>query len=144
MDETGFAIGLIQPGKIITVVDDVHAFEIMPGNRDWVSIIEYISMEGSLLDPMVIFKGIQPTDDLPNDLPFWQYAFLYNGWSNKQLALSWLTKVFIPNIKPSIEGAARLLILNGHKTHQLDEFLFECLQNRIFTLFFPSNTTHLT
>ena len=34
----------------------------------------------------------------------WQYAFSYNRWSNKQLALSWFTKIFIPNIKPSIEG----------------------------------------
>jgi hypothetical protein len=129
MDKIRFAISLIQPGKIVTAVDDVHAFEVMPGNRDWVSIIECILMEGSLLDPMVIFKGIQPIDDLPNDLPSWQYAFSYNGWSNKQLALSWLTKVFIPNTKPSTEGAACLLILDGHKTYQSDEFLFECLQN---------------
>jgi hypothetical protein len=130
MDKTGLAIGLIQPGKIITTTDDVYAFEVMPGNRDWVSIIERMSMEGAILDPMVIFKGIQPIDDLLNDLPSWQYAFLHNGWSNKQLAvlaLSWLTRVFIPSTKPSTEGAARLLILDANKSHQSDEFLFECL-----------------
>ena len=69
MDKTGFAIGIIQPGNIITTTDNVYAFEVMPGNRDWVSIIECMSIEGAILNPMVIFKGIQPIDNLLNDLP---------------------------------------------------------------------------
>ena len=58
MDKIGFIISLIQPGKIIIIVDDVHAFKVMPRNRDCVSIIKCILMEGSLLNSMVIFKGI--------------------------------------------------------------------------------------
>jgi hypothetical protein len=145
MDEKGFSIGQIQNGTIITAADDTNAFEAMPGNRDWVSIIECISMEGGHIDPMVIFKGIQPTDSFqehPN--PTWQYAFSPNGWTNKALALVWLQKLFIPSTKPSEEGIPRLLILDGHKSHISDEFLFECLENRIFTLFLPPSTSHLT
>jgi len=57
MDEKGFSIGQIQNGTIITAADDVNSFEAMPGNRDWVSIIECISMEGTYIDPMVDFQG---------------------------------------------------------------------------------------
>jgi hypothetical protein len=130
MDEKGFSIGQIQNGTIITAADDVEAFEVMPGNRDWVSIIECISMERGHIDPMVIFKGIQPLDSFPpHSIPTWRFAFSKNGWTDNNLVLVWLKEVFIPSTKPSEPGAPRLLIMDGHKSHQTDEFIFECMNN---------------
>ena len=58
MDNIGFTIGLIQAGKIVTTADDVYVFEIMPGNRDWVTIIKYMSIEGALLGSLFLIQGL--------------------------------------------------------------------------------------
>ena len=62
IDEKGFLIGQVQNGTIITEANNVNAFKAIPGNQDQVLIIEYISIEGTYIDPIMIFKGIQLTN----------------------------------------------------------------------------------
>src|SRR6266498_4475509 len=49
MDEKAIAQGLIENAKIIVRRHDLKRFMIQPGNRDWVSLIECISIEGYTL-----------------------------------------------------------------------------------------------
>lgn len=37
-----------------------------------------------------------------------------NGWTNNEIALKWLSEVFILNTKPTDPDQWRMLILKGH------------------------------
>ena len=59
MDEKGFMKGISDNVKVIISRNDKEAFTIQPGNRDWVSIVECISITNYVLPPFVIFPGQQ-------------------------------------------------------------------------------------
>jgi hypothetical protein len=42
------------------------------------------------------------------------------GWTDHELTLEWLQKIFIP--ETYIEGQFRLLIVDGHGSHVSDDF----------------------
>jgi hypothetical protein len=53
-DETGFTIGLITPGMVITHTDRRgRAKGIQPGNREWAIAIVYINSEGWDIPPFL-------------------------------------------------------------------------------------------
>ena len=57
MDETGFAIGVIQAGRVIIDSRIRSQFQAQPGRQEWVTIIECICADGTVITPLVIFKG---------------------------------------------------------------------------------------
>jgi hypothetical protein len=59
-DKTGFMVGVAATSKVITSADIVgRATVVQPGNRDWVTAIEYINASGWYLPPFVILSGKQ-------------------------------------------------------------------------------------
>ena len=50
--------------------------------------------------------------------------------------------MFIPQTKPSDESA-RLLILDGHGSHETTEFMYKCLENNIYLIFLPPHSSHV-
>lgn len=56
-DETGFQMGVISTGKVVTAANRARTVSIQPGNREWATVIESIKATGVALPPMVIFKG---------------------------------------------------------------------------------------
>ena len=89
--------------------------------RSWTTFIECVSATGNLLKPGIIFKG----KDLQGqwfieefrNLADWYYICSENGWTSNEITLRWLENVFLPQTTPDDEGEARLLILDGHKSH---------------------------
>ncbi len=71
-DETGFLMGMIIPGMVITRADRRgRAKGIQPGNREWAIAIIYINSEGR---DIPLFLAIQGVNHLANwysetDLP---------------------------------------------------------------------------
>ena len=50
--------------------------------------------------------------------------------------------MFIPQTEPR-DRSARLLILDGHGSHETTEFLWRCLEHDIYLLFLPAHTSHV-
>ena len=59
------------------------------------------------------------------------------------MAIEWLEKVFIPQTVPRNPSEPRLLILDGHGSHETTEFLWLCYSNNIHMLFLPPHSSHV-
>jgi len=145
-DETGFQMGVISTAKVVTSSErSGWPVCVQPGNREWVTAIESICADGSILPPMIIFEGkvhisTWYIDTLPKD---WVVAVSEKGWTNDSLGLIWLTEVFERHTKSRIKGVHRLLILDGHGSHSTPEFDLFCSENLIITLCMPPHSSHL-
>jgi 4-hydroxybenzoate polyprenyltransferase len=73
----------------------------------------------------------------------WQFTATENGWTSDDTALEWLKKVFIPQTVPRDPSEPRLLVLDGHGSHETTEFMWECFSNNIQLLFLPPHTSHV-
>ena len=51
--------------------------------------------------------------------------------------------MFIPQSAPHDLKEPRLLILDGHRSHETTEFMWEYFQNNIHLLFLPPHTSHV-
>jgi hypothetical protein len=51
--------------------------------------------------------------------------------------------VFLPQTQPEHPDDARLLIVNGHRSHTSDEFMTICYLNNVYLLFLPAHTSHV-
>jgi hypothetical protein len=60
-----------------------------------------------------------------------------------KIGLKWLKEVFNPFSSLHSTGAKRLLILNGHSSHQTAEFDDFYKENAIICLYMPPHTSHL-
>lgn len=146
-DETGFAMGLCTTSKVITAVDrSERPRTVIQGNREWVTIIECVSSKGISIPPVVILKGKEhqaPWYQESNLPPDWRLTNSTNGWTTDEIGLKWLKEVFNPFSSLHSTGAKRLLILDGHSSHQTAEFDDFCKENAIICLCMPPHTSHL-
>ena len=146
-DETGFQIGVISTAKVVTGSGKAGRPTLsQPGNREWVTIIETINSYGWTLPPMIIFAGKlhqaawYKDDLLPQD---WAIGLSENGWTNNQLGLNWLQRIFDKHTRSRTVGKYRLLILDGHGSHATADFDKYCSDNYIIPLYMPPHSSHL-
>jgi hypothetical protein len=144
MDEKGFQMG--QTGSEPVIVNKLMGPPIIPstGISKWVTIIECVSASGRVLKPMIIHIGKEPQDHWfpPTHLaPDWEYGFSTSGWTDNELSLLWFRRIFIPQTARA--GKRRLLILNGHGSHETGAFQFECMRNEISLVYLPSHASHV-
>ena len=57
MDETGFSIGEKEAGRCIINVQVRQKYQAKPGRQEWVSVVECICADGTVVPPLVIFKA---------------------------------------------------------------------------------------
>ncbi|KAH5708175.1 hypothetical protein HBI81_256580 [Parastagonospora nodorum] len=118
---------------------------IQLGNREWATAIAGINALGQAIPAFLILKARHHLSswykdgDLPQD---WVIGVSDNGWTTNELGLAWL-KHFDAYTKLHTVGAARLLILDGHESHNSAEFKTYCADNRIVTLGMPPHSSHL-
>jgi hypothetical protein len=143
-DETGFQMGVISTSKVITTSDRKGRPRTrQPGNRTWVTAIEAVNAKGWAIPPFIIFDGkLHQMPWYQSGLPAtWRIAVSNNGWTNDKLGFEWIQH-FHENTKNS-KGKWRLLIFDGHGSHQTAEFRDFCLRNAILTLCMPAHTSHI-
>ncbi|KAF7566706.1 hypothetical protein PtrM4_150260 [Pyrenophora tritici-repentis] len=145
-DEAGFMMGKITTQLVITGAERRGRPKgIQPGNREWVTLIAAISAAGWSVPPFLIFAGQYHLSawykeaEIPRD---WAIAVSDNGWTNNELGVEWL-KHFNAHTQARSVGARRLLIIDGHKSHQSLEFQELCKENNIHTLCMPPHSSHL-
>jgi hypothetical protein len=145
-DETGFMMGMIEPGMVVTSSERRGIpKKIQPGNREWITVTQAVNAEGQSIAPFIIGSGQYHLANwyrecnLPGD---WVIALSENGWTNNQLGLDWLQH-FDRSTKDRSVGSYRLLILDGHESHHSIEFERYCEENKIITLCMPAHASHL-
>ncbi|SCO92528.1 related to transposase [Fusarium oxysporum] len=137
-DETGFMMGVIASGMVITGVERRgKAKSVQPGNREWVTVIQAINAEGWAIAPFIVVAGQYhlaswyQESNLPGD---WAIATTQNGWTDNETGLEWL-KHFDQCTKTRSTGRYRLLILDGYESHHSVDFEKYCKENHIITLY---------
>lgn len=146
MDEAGIMEGLGDNGLVIGHTNRRFVQRKQPGSRNWTSFIECVSAAGDNTTPLVIYKGKSVQQQwFPANISLfdsWQFTATENGWTTNATALEWLEKVFIPQTEPR-DHSSRLLVLDGHGSHETTEFMWKCLEHNIYLLFLPPHTSHV-
>ena len=145
-DETGFMMGIIFAGMVVTTSDGRSRAKLaQPGNREWATVIQGVNALGWTIPPFIILAAQYHLAnwytecDLPAD---WRIATTDNGWTTNAVGLDWI-KHFDYHTAPRTKGKYRLLILDGHESHHSTEFELHCQQNNIITLCMPPHSSHL-
>jgi hypothetical protein len=64
-----------------------------------------------------------------------------NGWTNNELSLFWLEKIFKKYTATRTLGRYQLLILDSHASHESVEFDLFCKNYPIIPLYMPSHSS---
>jgi hypothetical protein len=146
-DETGFMMGMIRPGMVVTRSDRVgRPKAIQPGNREWATAICSIASDGYVVPPFLVVKGRfhlasgYSEHQIPDD---WAVTTTTNGWADNATGLEWL-RHFDEHTKRRQKGVYRMLVLDGHDSHTNAEFEDYCKKNNIITLCLPPHSSHIT
>jgi hypothetical protein len=92
---------------------------------------------------MIIFSGKVHQSQWYEDIdPEWLIGLSDNGWTNNELGLLWLEKVFEKHTVQRMLGRHRLLILDGHASYESAEFDLFCKNHYIIPLYMPSHSSH--
>ncbi|KAJ6436114.1 DDE superfamily endonuclease [Purpureocillium lavendulum] len=88
-DETGFMMGVIFAGMVVTTSDGrTRAKLAQPGNREWSTVIQAVSALGWAIPPFIILAAQHHLAnwyqecDLPAD---WRLATTDNGWTTNEV-----------------------------------------------------------
>jgi DDE superfamily endonuclease len=142
IDETGFQLS--QTTANYVVYDPAMGPPVSPApeSNQWATIIECIGVNQAI-KPYLIFVGkaledymFPKTEELPDII----WAFSPKGWTDNELAVDWLRRIFI--LKTSKQGKHSILILDNHKSHVTGEFQYYCLKHDIHPLYLPAHATH--
>ena len=139
-------MGVISTGAVVTAADRRgRPKAVQQGNREWVTVIQGINATGWAIPPHIIFAGKHHLSawykegSTPHN---WAISVSENGWTNNELGIEWLEH-FDKHTKRRVVGSHRLLILDGHESHNSVEFHQLCKEKKIITLCMPPHSSHL-
>ena len=118
------------------------------GSREFISLLATICADGSALPPALIYQGdtydLQDSwlEDYDSSSDNAYFAVSKKGWTNENLGLSWLSKVFEPTTAKKAGNGRRLLIVDGHSSHVNIKFIEFCDDHNIILAILPPHSTH--
>jgi hypothetical protein len=121
---------------------------IQDGSREFISLLACICADGTAIPPGLIYQAesgdLQDVwlDDFDASSELAYFAVSKKGWTNEELGMSWLKKIFDRNTREKAGNSRRLLIVDGHSSHVNLKFIDYCDQNRIILAIFPPHSTH--
>src|ERR1700753_1515163 len=140
-------MGVISPAMVVTRADRRgRGKAVQPGNREWATAIVCVNGEGESIPPFVVVQGKchlsswYTEGGLPDN---WVIKTTGNGWTNNETGLEWLQH-FDKHTRGCAKGLYRMLVLDGHESHESAEFQEYCNANNIITLCLPAHSSHLT
>jgi|SRR5436853_894068 len=116
-----------------------------PGRQEWVTVMECVSVDGTFIPPLIIFKGENICMNwIPKDAPMnWHISCNTKGWTSNMHGVEWMKKCFEPATREKANGEKRLLICDGHDSHISADFISHCIQNDIVLILLPPHASHL-
>ena len=145
MDESGARVGCPNGEEVIVPIEVKELYTAGPENRKSVTIIEAICADGSTPPPpMIICPGQRIIESWIHDnlLGNEVIAQLPTGYTNEAIAIAWL-QYFITFINAGQDKLWKLLLLDGHCTHENPDFVILAYDNHIALLEYPSHLTHV-
>ena len=88
MDEKGVMMGASEKVKVIISKNEKRQYMTASGSREWVSLIECISVIGKAQDPWIIFKGKMHKASWMQTLQSGHIALSETGWMDNELGLA--------------------------------------------------------
>lgn len=147
MDEKGYAIGMIGKARVILSTYERVAYMMQDGSREWVTTLDCACLDGSFLDPMIIFKGKLCMKEWLKHLrnKFTNVDVSETGWTDNQLGFAWFRDNFELQSRERMQGddCYRLLFLDGHSSHITRQVINFCEDNKIILLCLPAHSTHI-
>jgi len=106
MDETGFAIGTSQSNRVVIDTTLRTRYKVEPGRQEWVTAVECICGDGTVLPPLVIFKAAQISSNwISETTPHnWRFSASSKGWTSNVHGLEWLKSIFEPATREKAQG----------------------------------------
>ena len=145
-----FAIGIGGAGVLLCRASRRNPSIIQHGGREWITVVEAISREGTVLAPLIIFKAgahlmghhthieIEEKEDA-------YFSTSSKGYTNTEITFKWFQEVFEPSTRPAngIEDH-RILPLNKHSAHVENyDFINHPINHNIHLICLPSHATHV-
>lgn len=146
MDESGVRVGC-PLGDEALVPDDVETEGYIPSpeNRKSLTIIETISADGRPpIPPVIICPGRKIMES-------WIQPYLKGGevidqsetgYTNERVAINWL-RHFIRHVGAGPNKPWKLLLLDGHISHEAPELVILANKHHIVLMEYPSHLTHV-
>jgi hypothetical protein len=104
MDEKGFLLGILNKAKRVFTKAHFNKGKLLgagqDGNREWVTVLAAICMDGTSLPPSIIYQALsgnlQDTWLDEFDPKEQQAHFMSSpiGWTNDEIGYNWLISVF--------------------------------------------------
>jgi hypothetical protein len=142
MDEKGVMMGVIAKCRAIVSRSNRAAYMTQCGNREWVSLLECISLSNRYTSPWIIFKAKAQQKQWFKALKSSHIFLSENGWTDDELGVAWLKECFESETRPT-DGGYRMLLFDGHPSQISKEATRFCIANKIILLCLPAHTTHL-
>lgn len=114
MDETGVLLSVLHSLKVLVGRDDLKTSRGAGVKRTLVTAIECISAAGRHLPPLIIWPASTHRSTwTTHPTPGWHFACSKTGYTDREISLYWLQKVFDPFTRPRAQGKPRVLINDG-------------------------------
>ena len=145
-------MGICRTMKRIVPIDHLRSKKTLgssqDGSREFISLLATICADGSAPPPALIYQGASndlqdiwiEDYDCSSDEAY--FTVSKKGWTNEELGLSWLSKLFEPITRKKAGNARRLLIVDGHSSHVNMKFIEFCDNHGIILAILPSHSTH--
>jgi hypothetical protein len=142
-DETGVMLSKLGSVKVLVGKDDIRDYRGAREKRTMVTAIECISGDGRYLTPMIIWPANTHRSNWSTfPTPGWQYACSESGYTDSEISLEWLKRIFDPQTRERANHKPRVLTCDGFGTHETLEVLEYCFANNIIICRLPSHTSH--
>lgn len=111
-------------------------------------MIAAVCADGRVVPPTILYASpsgnIQErwTKDLEYEDDQVMVGTTKTGWSSDKMGVAWLRDVFDRYTKEKSPLRHRILLLDGHSSHQTQEFIDYCRPRRILPLLLPPHSTH--
>ena len=145
INEKGMLQGIIGKMKVIILKHKKKQYMTEPGNCEWVTLIESISLIPCRrrLQPWIIFKGKQHIKQQSTIYLEAHIALSDKGWTDNKLGYKQLERCFKPQTRPNNPDEQRLLIIDGYASHVTTKAIRFCLSKNIILLCLPAHSTHI-
>jgi hypothetical protein len=144
-DETGARVGCPKGEEILAPVEVKEFYISSPEDRRTVTVMEAISADGRKPPPPgIIAPGTLVMEN-------WLHENLHGnemvatsttGYTNDTIAIGWM-KHFIEQTNSGPDKPWKILLMDGHKTHENGDFCILADKNNIEIIYYPSHLTHI-
>jgi hypothetical protein len=144
-DETGCQAGRNRGGRVLAKIGTKYMREIIPNEREHVTVLICINSDGEYIPNLYIFKGKQRKDEYIRKCESGAvYAMQKKAWMSGYIFYKWLDHFFRNlEVRGGISQIKRhLLILDGHGSHVTLDVILKPREHGLDLLTLPSHTSH--